>query len=61
MVVFTGGIIAGKATCDDLCVSRGGFDTHLGPVLHPIDKTRVSGGSSSGCAVLVGILKHTPC
>jgi len=54
-VVFAGGIIAGTAVCEDQCFTGSSFTSISGPVRNPHDETRVTGGSSSGCAALVGI------
>jgi len=48
-----GGVIKGKATCENMCCSGSSFSSASGPVLNPYDTTRTAGGSSSGCAVLV--------
>jgi len=48
-----GATIAGKAVCEDLCISGGSHTAATGPVLNPRDPTRSAGGSSSGCAALV--------
>ena len=42
-----------KAVCEDLCANGGRFTSVMGPVLNPYDKTRMTGGSSSGSAALV--------
>ena len=48
-----GATIVGKAVCEDLCMSGGSHTAATGPVRNPHDPARSSGGSSSGCAVLV--------
>lgn len=50
----SGVFIKGKAVCENLCYSGSSFTSVPSPVLNPYDKERVSGGSSSGNAVLVG-------
>ena len=52
-ILDAGGCILGKAVCESLCSSGGSFTSATGPVLHPDDPTRMTGGSSSGCAALV--------
>lgn len=52
-ILDAGGCILGKAVCESLCSSGGSFTSATGPVLHPGDPTRMTGGSSSGCAALV--------
>lgn len=48
-----GARIAGKAVCENFCMSGASFTSASGPVLNPKDPTRSAGGSSSGCAALV--------
>ena len=45
--------MVGKAACEDLCISGTSFNCSTGPMSNFYDKTRVAGGSSSGCALLV--------
>jgi amidase len=52
-VLDAGGTIVGKAVCEDLCWSGGSYTSATGPVRNPYDETRMTGGSSSGCAALV--------
>lgn len=52
-ILDEGGEIAGKAVCEDFCLSGGSHTSATGPVLNPIDPTRSTGGSSSGSAALV--------
>ncbi|KDR68715.1 hypothetical protein GALMADRAFT_256537 [Galerina marginata CBS 339.88] len=52
-VLEAGGIIAGKATTESMCQSASSFTSVTGPVDNPYAPGRTSGGSSSGCAVLV--------
>lgn len=52
-VLRAGGTIAGKAQCEDFCLSVGSHTCWGKPVLNPVDPTRTTGGSSSGCAALV--------
>jgi amidase len=53
LVWWVGGVIAGKAVCEDLCCSGSSFATALGPVRNPYNEDYAAGGSSSGCAALV--------
>lgn len=50
-----GATLVGTATCEDMCTSGSSFTSVTGPVRNPYDLERSSGGSSSGCAVLVAI------
>ena len=52
-ILDAGGRITGKAVCESLCSSGGSFTSATGPVLHPLDDRRMTGGSSSGCGALV--------
>jgi len=52
-ILDSGGRITGKAVCESLCSSGGSFTSATGPVLHPLDDKRMTGGSSSGCGALV--------
>lgn len=52
-ILAAGGEIAGKAVCEDLCFSGGSHTSQPHPVLNPHHPDHMSGGSSSGCAVLV--------
>jgi amidase len=52
-ILRNGGTIAGKAACENLLSTGHSITCATGTVLNPIDKTRTSGGSSSGNAVLV--------
>ncbi|XP_064606169.1 amidase-like [Liolophura sinensis] len=52
-VLDAGGHIVGKAACDDMCFDAGGFTNSIAPVLNPVDKRHLAGGSSSGCAALL--------
>lgn len=47
--------IVGTAVCEDLCTSGSSFTSVTGAVRNPYDLERSSGGSTSGCAVLVAI------
>jgi len=55
-ILDAGGHIIGIATCEDLCGDGASFTSASGPVVNPYDKPRMAGGSSSGCAALVGKL-----
>lgn len=48
-----GGRIVGTGVCEDLCFSGSSVTGADGIVPNPYDSSRVSGGSTSGCAVLV--------
>ncbi|XP_028403580.1 uncharacterized protein LOC114526245 [Dendronephthya gigantea] len=52
-VLDEGGRILGKAVCENLCFSAGSFSAANGLVRNPFDPSKMSGGSSSGCAVLI--------
>jgi amidase len=52
-ILKNGGNIKGKAKCEDLCFSANNFSCMNGPCVNPIDKTKSTGGSSSGSAALV--------
>ncbi|XP_071960367.1 amidase-like isoform X2 [Antedon mediterranea] len=52
-VLDAGGTVAGKAVCEDWCVSGVSYMAAKGPTLNPCAYTHSAGGSSSGCAVLV--------
>ena len=54
-ILDAGGHIVGKAVCENLCCSAGSFTAATGPVVNPHNKTRMAGGSTSGCAALVRI------
>ena len=48
-----GATIAGKAVCEDMCISGASHTAFTGPVLNPRAPGRSAGGSSSGPAALV--------
>jgi amidase len=52
-ILDAGGTIIGTAVCEDLCVSGASHTCATGPVSNPWNPAHSSGGSSSGCAVLV--------
>ena len=60
-VLDEGGRILGKAVCENLCYSAGSFSAASGPVRNPWDPSKMSGGSSSGCAVLVCLFLKNSC
>ena len=48
-----GAEITGKSVCESFCMSFGSHTADTGLVLNPHDRTRTTGGSSSGSAALV--------
>ena len=52
-VLDAGATIVGKSVCENLCFSGGSHTNDTGPVKNPHDRSRSSGGSSSGSAALV--------
>jgi amidase len=53
-ILDAGGTIAGKAHCEYFCLSGGSHTNTTGPVHNPWRMGYMAGGSSSGCAALVG-------
>ena len=53
-ILDAGGTIAGKAHCEYFCLSGGSHTSASGPVHNPYKLGYSAGGSSSGCAALVG-------
>ncbi|WP_419913022.1 amidase [Hoeflea sp.] len=52
-ILDAGGIVAGKAHCENLCISGGSHTNATGPVHNPWKHGYMAGGSSSGSAALV--------
>jgi len=52
-ILDAGGTILGKAVCESLCFSGGSHTSDTGPVRNPHDRSRSTGGSSSGSGALV--------
>jgi amidase len=52
-ILDAGGVVLGKAVCESLCFSGGSHTSDSGPVRNPHDRSRATGGSSSGSAALV--------
>lgn len=52
-ILDAGGVIAGKAACENYCVSGGSHTGSTGPVENPRCPGHSAGGSSSGSAALV--------
>ena len=53
-ILDAGGTIVGKAHCEAFCLSGGSHTSASGPVQNPYKMGYSAGGSSSGCAALVG-------
>src|SRR5579883_494194 len=52
-VLDAGGVIAGKAACEDLCFSAGSHTCATGPIRNPHNPEYSTGGSSGGSAALI--------
>jgi amidase len=52
-VLDAGGVILGKAVCENYCFSGGSHTSATGPVRNPHNPDFMTGGSSSGCAALL--------
>jgi amidase len=52
-ILDAGGSILGKSVCESLCFSGGSHTSDNGPVKNPHDRSRSTGGSSSGSGALV--------
>ncbi|HLJ65422.1 MAG TPA: amidase family protein, partial [Stellaceae bacterium] len=52
-ILEAGGVIAGKAACEDLCFSAGSHTCATGPIRNPHNPDHSAGGSSGGSAALV--------
>jgi amidase len=53
-ILDAGGEIVGKANCEYFCYAAGSNTNATGPTRNPYRPTHTSGGSSSGCAAIVG-------
>ncbi|HXL22016.1 MAG TPA: amidase [Candidatus Dormibacteraeota bacterium] len=52
-ILDNGGIVAGKAACEDLCFSAGSHTCATGPIRNPHSPEYSTGGSSGGSAAVV--------
>ena len=52
-LLAAGATIAGKAVCEELCFDGGSHTSRTGPVRNPWDRSKSTGGSSSGSGALV--------
>ncbi|KAF5380777.1 hypothetical protein D9757_007119 [Collybiopsis confluens] len=52
-ILEAGGTVLGKAVCENLSLSASSFSAATGPVHNPFARGYSTGGSSSGCGVLV--------
>lgn len=52
-ILDAGGIVSGKAACEDLCFSAGSHTCATGPIRNPHNPLHSAGGSSGGSAALV--------
>jgi amidase len=52
-ILDAGGVIVGKAACEDLCFSAGSHTCATGPIRNPHNPEHSAGGSSGGSAALV--------
>jgi amidase len=52
-ILNAGGIVAGKAACEDLCFSGASHTAASGPIRNPHNTTHSAGGSSGGSAAIV--------
>ena len=52
-ILQSGGEVAGKSTCENLCTSGGSHTSYPRPVNNPHDPDYMAGGSSSGSAALL--------
>ena len=54
-ILDSGGTIAGKAACEDLCFSAGSHTCATGPIRNPHNPEYSTGGSSGGSAAVVAV------
>jgi amidase len=52
-ILDAGGVVAGKAACEDLCFSGASHTSATGPIRNPHNPAHSAGGSSGGSAAIV--------
>ena len=53
MQMVSGGLIAGKAACEDFCMDGSSITSAKGAILNPVNPEYDAGGSSCGSAAVV--------